>query len=175
MSGSTRGSRLRKYRRRAYWKRGKRLENDPNDHRGLCCDRCHRCVCSCRRNECRLSQALQKAAIFFDVYRARPEDRLGTALPVALPANAVVRLLLPAGETTRPTIVGAKAWPGEADRYIAIVCLGGNPDVVFQKICSTRNAPLRVYLGVIIGGGTRLSGSGPIRDSVASLWLMRPN
>jgi len=82
-----------------------------------------------------------------------PPDRLGTHLPAALPADAIARLLVPAGDRAAATVVGAKPW--RSDLFAAIVCTGGAPPFDPKAPqCSrpdpgSKQPPLHVYVGVI--------------------------
>jgi len=96
-------------------------------------------------------------------------DRLGTHLPAALPADAIARLLVPAGDRAAATVVGAKPW--RSDLFAAIVCTGGAPPFDPKAPqCSrpdpgSKQPPLHVYVGVIEikDGAPRLvAKSGPV-------------
>lgn len=88
-------------------------------------------------------------------------DRLGVNLPPGLSGKAIAALLLPSGDHVEPTLVGAKAWPEQPGRFVAIVCTGGAPfdasdavagDAVCQRADggeSGARPPLKVYLGVL--------------------------
>jgi len=101
-----------------------------------------------------------------------PPDLLGVHLPAALPADAVIRLLVPPTDTAKPHLVGAKPWPVRAGLHVAIVCIGGTePYSAGEPRCARspnddKEPPLHVYLGVIAldhGGHTSLeAASGPL-------------
>ena len=80
-------------------------------------------------------------------------------LPAALPAEMVASLLVPPGDKAAPTLVGAKPWPGHADLYVAIVCVGGAGPLGTDPRCAQadpgdKQPPLHVYLGVVaVKGG----------------------
>lgn len=84
-------------------------------------------------------------------------DRLGVHLPPGLSAKAITALLLPPGDHDQPTLVGAKPWPGDPGRFVAIVCTGGEPFDAGDPVCQRPYAsdsgpgppPLHVYLGVL--------------------------
>ncbi|MGH7041767.1 MAG: PDZ domain-containing protein [Acetobacteraceae bacterium] len=85
-------------------------------------------------------------------------DRLGVHLPPGLSAEAVAALLLPRADHAKPTLVGAKPWPGQAGRYVAIVCTGGEPFDAGAPACQRPSSgesgpgaplPLHVYLGML--------------------------
>ena len=80
-------------------------------------------------------------------------DGLGMRLPPGLTAARLIALILPAGDKAKPSLVGARAWPGGGKgRYVAIICTGGaafDPD---DPVCAegADNAPpLQVYLAIV--------------------------
>jgi Protein of unknown function (DUF1566) len=85
----------------------------------------------------------QKAA------KAEP-DPLGVHLPATLSAQVIESLLVPASDHQKVNLVGAKAWSGLPNSYVAIVCTGGS---LAQGGCSYQaedaSSPLHLYLGVI--------------------------
>jgi hypothetical protein len=82
-------------------------------------------------------------------------DLLGVHLPAVLPASAVVKLLVPDGDTEKPNLIGAEPWPARPNSYVAIVCTGGTAPFQPDEPRCARDAgdetepPLHVYLGVI--------------------------
>ena len=82
-------------------------------------------------------------------------DRLGVHLPAGLTAQQMTALLLPADSTAKLNVVGAKPLPGQADRFVAIVCTGGDIPTGPNDLLCTRDrgddaaAPLLAYLGMI--------------------------
>jgi hypothetical protein len=84
-----------------------------------------------------------------------PPDNLGITLPAGLAAKDITALLLPARDTDKLNAVAAKPWPGQPDRYVALVCTGGDiPTGPDDPPCSQSQGddskpPLRVFLGVI--------------------------
>jgi hypothetical protein len=82
-------------------------------------------------------------------------DKLGVHLPAALSAQQITALLLPAGSTAKLNVVGAKPLPGQADRYVAIVCTGGDiPTGPDDPLCTRGQGddagpPLQAILGII--------------------------
>ena len=81
-------------------------------------------------------------------------NSLGLHLPPALTAQAISNLMLPGNDKTPLNAVGAKPLPNEQDRYVAVVCLGGDiPKTADDTRCSQSGAdntlPLRAVLGVI--------------------------
>lgn len=87
-------------------------------------------------------------------------DGLGVRLPPGWSAPDVSGLLLPAGDRRAPALVGAKRWPRQPGRFVAIVCTGGaafDPgDPVCRRSDDAKAEPLRVYLGVIAANGDGL-------------------
>jgi hypothetical protein len=81
-------------------------------------------------------------------------DLLGLRLPAALPADTLVKLLVPASDTAKPTLIGARPWPVEPDLYVAIVCTGGDGPLGNEAQCAQatddHKAPLHAYLGLIV-------------------------
>jgi hypothetical protein len=85
-------------------------------------------------------------------------DLLGLHLPAALPASAITKLLVPASDAEKPTLIGARPWPLRPNLYVAIVCSGGEgPLTPGEPQCARSNddkePPLHVYLGVIEAKG----------------------
>ncbi len=80
-------------------------------------------------------------------------DLLGLHLPPGLAAPVIARLLLPADNTAPLNAVGARPLPGQPDRYIAIVCTGGDiPTGKDDPRCSQyagAHPPLHAYVGLI--------------------------
>lgn len=96
-----------------------------------------------------------KAAFAQQIEGQPAPDGLGARLPPALSATQIESLLVPAGDTSPVSIVGARAMPGQASVYVAIVCMGGQaPDPSDDKTCDQTDigAPrpdMRVYVGLI--------------------------
>lgn len=80
-------------------------------------------------------------------------DGLGVRLPTGLSASAIAAVLLPAGDRRTPSIIGAKPWPGQPGRLVAIVCTGAAAFDASAPVCrrpdDEKGAPMRAYLGVI--------------------------
>ncbi len=82
-------------------------------------------------------------------------DRLGVHLPDGLSAKQITALLLPPGISAKLNVVGAKPLPGEADQYVAIVCVGGDIPTSKDDPTCTRSPneddipPVQAYVGVI--------------------------
>lgn len=101
-------------------------------------------------------------------------DGLGVRLPPLLPAKTLIDFLVPAGDHAAPSLVGAKPWPLQAGRYVAVVCTGGGAfdpdDPVCHQSSDETAEPLHVYLGVIdmpAGSPPRLvARTGPIAGTV---------
>jgi hypothetical protein len=81
-------------------------------------------------------------------------DGLGVHLPTGLSAQQVTALMPPAAGA-KLNVVGAKSLPGQADRYVAVVCTGGDiptgPDDTpcTRALGDDAAPPLQVTLGVI--------------------------
>jgi len=81
-------------------------------------------------------------------------DKLGVHLPTGLSAQQITALLPPPAGA-KLNVVGAKPLPGQADRYVALVCTGGSiptgpDDTPCTRVLGDDAAsPLQVMLGVI--------------------------
>jgi hypothetical protein len=53
-------------------------------------------------------------------------DEFGTSLPPGLSAKTVVAMVAPGRDAALATLVGVKAWPYQADTWIAIACLASD-------------------------------------------------
>lgn len=53
-------------------------------------------------------------------------DGLGTSLPAGMSAKSIVELIAPGKNASLATLVGVKAWPYQANRFIAVACLASN-------------------------------------------------
>jgi hypothetical protein len=84
-----------------------------------------------------------------------PPDRLGLHLPDGLTAQQITALLLPPGGAAKVNVVGAKKLPDQPDRYVAIVCGGGDiPTGPDDPPCNRypgedNTPPVQAYVGVI--------------------------
>jgi hypothetical protein len=96
-----------------------------------------------------------KAAFAQQIEGQPAPDSLGVRLPPALSATQIDSLLVPAGDTSPATIVGARPMPGQPDVYVAIVCTGGNaPGPSDDKTCDqtdfgSQRPDMHVYVGLI--------------------------
>jgi hypothetical protein len=95
-------------------------------------------------------------AAFAQQIEGRPApDGLGVRLPAGLSAAQVTGLLVPPGDKTPASIVGARPLPGHPGVYVAIVCTGGNvPGPSEDKACDQTHfggpvPPMHVYVGLI--------------------------
>jgi hypothetical protein len=107
--------------------------------------------------------------------RGEMADGLGTRLPPPLSANAIAGLLLPAADQGKASLIGAKAWSGYPDGFVAIACVGGpaaDPHLpqCRQPAYLDPGPPLRLFLGIIAakpGMAPRLvARAGPIATGV---------
>lgn len=94
--------------------------------------------------------------VFAEQMEGKPAaDRLGLHLPDGLTAQQIAGLLLPAGAGTKVNIVGARKLPDQPDRYVAIVCVGGDvPSRPDDTPCNRypgedTTPPVQAYVGVI--------------------------
>jgi hypothetical protein len=85
-------------------------------------------------------------------------DLLGIHLSAPLTSSALTTLLIPAGDTAKVNLVGAKPWPVRPDQSLAIVCTGGTaPYSASDPSCQRslvqdddiKEPPLHVYLGLV--------------------------
>lgn len=96
-----------------------------------------------------------KAAFAQQIEGQPAPDSLGVRLAPALSAAQIESLLVPAGDTSPVSVVGARAMPGQPGVYVAIVCTGGHaPGPSDDKTCDQTDvgAPhpdMRVYVGLI--------------------------
>lgn len=92
--------------------------------------------------------------VFETQMQGKPEpDGLGLRLPEGLQAADLVRLLVPASDTSALNAVGARALPGQADAFVVLVCTGGDipvraTDTRCERTPGDRQA-LRVHLGLV--------------------------
>jgi hypothetical protein len=92
--------------------------------------------------------------VFATQMQGKPEpDGLGLKLPATLDATTLTKLLVPASDTATLNAVGAKALPGQADIFVALVCTGGDipvrdTDTRCERTRDDKQA-LRVHLGLV--------------------------
>ena len=96
-----------------------------------------------------------KAAFAQQIQGQASPDGLGARLPAALSAAQITGLLVPPGDRTPASIVGARPLPGQPGVYVAIVCTGGNrPGPSDDKTCDQADfgasrSGMHVYVGLI--------------------------
>ncbi|PWK33971.1 hypothetical protein [Cupriavidus plantarum] len=68
-------------------------------------------------------------AVFDREIRGTPQaDGFGTQLPEGFTAAQLVRQMVPGANPAALVLAGVKPWPGQPDRYVAVVCLAETPE-----------------------------------------------